>query len=76
MRDICAQGAAQGVWKERMRVVVGGREERWVWKSGAEVMSVVVDMMVSSSSFLSVCGGCGVCVCFLFSVGSCYRGSF
>lgn len=48
MRDIWAQGAAQGVWKEMMRVVEGGREERVEWKVEGEVMSVMVDMMFSS----------------------------
>jgi len=44
--DIWAHGAAQGVWKDRTKSVVGGREERWLSKSDWEVISLTVDMVV------------------------------
>lgn len=44
MRDICAQGAAHGVWKEITAVVVGSREEMWDSKAEGEVMSAMADM--------------------------------
>lgn len=47
MVRICSQGAAQGVWKEMARVVVGGREVRCEWKAESVVISVTVDMVVA-----------------------------
>lgn len=41
MSAICLQGAAQGVWKEIARRVVGGREAEWAAKSEAEVISLI-----------------------------------
>lgn len=45
MSDICAQGAAHGVWKEITAVVVGPREEMWDSKAEGEVMSAIADMV-------------------------------
>jgi len=44
--DIWAHGAAHGVWKERIRRVEAGREERWSSKSGWEATSLTVDMVI------------------------------
>ncbi len=44
--DICAHGAAQGVWKYRTRSAVAGRWEMCWWKSASAVISVTVDMVV------------------------------
>lgn len=45
MRDICAQGAAHGVWNEMARRVVEGREDTRVAKVASSVISVMDDML-------------------------------
>lgn len=41
MSDICAQGAAQGVWNEITRRVVGGSDVMHVVKAAESVISVM-----------------------------------
>lgn len=48
MRVCWAHGAAQGVWKEMTRRVVGGREEVCEEKSSGVLISLRVDMMHQS----------------------------
>ena len=46
MRDIWAQGAAQGVWKEMQMRELAGREEMVEWNWESVVISVTSDMLI------------------------------
>lgn len=57
---IWAHGAAQGVWKERTRRVVGSRVVTCVLNSSSEVTSRIFDMVGCGVGVLVVCVNGGV----------------
>lgn len=57
---ICAHGAAQGVWKERTRRVVGSRVVTCVLNSSSEVTSRIFDIVGCEVGVLVVCVNGGV----------------
>ncbi len=61
MRDIWAQGAAQGVWKEMQASAVGGREEMVLWNWGTLVTSVTSDIVITVALIKDGEGGRIIC---------------